>query len=424
VTAAAHAASAGWSDETAILVDRLVVELEDMDTVAELEDVLTRLLTQAVADSWRRGWQPADLVHAVCRKRRPVHRRVCAEAVELEARAYRHASGADPAWLAQVDAVTAELRPAEADDELRSETQLFDHPHATNQPEDADQTGILDGWVEIAGGLRAALLGVVEVLGRLASLPSLPRLCPPPSEWADGPLSRLSAARAADPKMTERVRALLAKAESTPFPEEAESFTAKAQELIARHAINQAMLQEDDQPAGEVGGRRLLIDDPYGRAKSILVHHIALANRCSAVFSQELGFSTVFGTRSDLDAVELLYASLLTQATAAMRDRERTGETGPARSFRQTFLVAFAGRIGERLRKATSSAVDEAQRQHGERLLPVLASRQAAAEDAMHEAFPRTRSAGVSLNSYDGWVAGRAAADLARLGPDTELLAG
>ena len=42
----------------------------------------------------------------------------------------------------------------------------------------------------------------------------------------------------ADPKITERVRALLAKAESTTFPDEAEAFTAKAQELIAQHAID------------------------------------------------------------------------------------------------------------------------------------------------------------------------------------------
>ena len=37
-----------------------------------------------------------------------------------------------------------------------------------------------------------------------------------------------------DEKVLGRVRALLAKAESTTFPEEAEALTAKAQELMAR----------------------------------------------------------------------------------------------------------------------------------------------------------------------------------------------
>ena len=37
--------------------------------------------------------------------------------------------------------------------------------------------------------------------------------------------------------MLERVRALLAKAESTTFPEEADALTAKAQQLMTRHAL-------------------------------------------------------------------------------------------------------------------------------------------------------------------------------------------
>ena len=39
-----------------------------------------------------------------------------------------------------------------------------------------------------------------------------------------------------------KVRALLAKAEATPFDAEAEAFTSKAQELIARYRIDDALL--------------------------------------------------------------------------------------------------------------------------------------------------------------------------------------
>ncbi|RST20878.1 bifunctional 3'-5' exonuclease/DNA polymerase [Streptomyces sp. WAC04770] len=42
--------------------------------------------------------------------------------------------------------------------------------------------------------------------------------------------------------MLTRIRALLAKAEATGFPEEAEALTAKAQELMARHSIDEALL--------------------------------------------------------------------------------------------------------------------------------------------------------------------------------------
>jgi hypothetical protein len=43
-----------------------------------------------------------------------------------------------------------------------------------------------------------------------------------------------------DQRMLDRVRALLAKAESTDFPQEADAFTARAQELMARHRIDRS----------------------------------------------------------------------------------------------------------------------------------------------------------------------------------------
>lgn len=219
--------------------------------------------------------------------------------------------------------------------------------------------------------------------------------------------------------MLERVRALLAKAESTNFPEEAEAFTAKAQELMARHAIDEAMLE-----AGGGGGRadvvgwRIGVDDPYAAAKSILLHHIASANRCRAVWSKELGFSTVFGTRSDLEMVEILFTSLLVQGTDAMlragRSTDRYGRSR-TRSFRQSFLLAYAARIGERLDAATASMVAEGAERHGEPLLPVLASRAEAVEGAVRTAFPQLAHRGLAITNYSGWVAGRAAAELAAI---------
>ena len=59
------------------------------------------------------------------------------------------------------------------------------------------------------------------------------------------------------------------------------------------------------------------------------------------------------GFAGDVEAVELLFTSLLVQATAAMmRAGSRTGRNGRSRtrSFRQSFLHAYAVRIGQRLR--------------------------------------------------------------------------
>lgn len=51
-------------------------------------------------------------------------------------------------------------------------------------------------------------------------------------------------------------------------------------------------------------------------------------------------------------------------------------------SFRLSFLVAYAGRIGERF-AATSSSVTDALQRDDQRLLPVLAARNSAADLAM-----------------------------------------
>ena len=228
--------------------------------------------------------------------------------------------------------------------------------------------------------------------------------------------------------MLERVRALLAKAESSTFPAEAEALTAKAQELMARHAIDEAMLGDggSGSPAG-VTGWRIGVEDPYAGAKSLLLARIADANRCRAVWCKELGFSSVFGTRADLEMVELLFTSLLVQGTEAMlsagRPVDRTGRSR-TRSFRQSFLVAYAIRIGARLAAATEQAVAEGTARHGQDLLPVLAGRAEAVDDAVHVAYPDLVQRDFAVGNYSGWGAGRFAAEMARLGAGDELVGG
>jgi hypothetical protein len=270
---------------------------------------------------------------------------------------------------------------------------------------------------DLAGGRSSVTVDslpvAVEVLGLLLCLPALPRLGPPPAR------------RPQNTRVLEKVRALLAKAESTTFPDEAEALSAKAQELMARHAIDSAMVGAgaagvDDGPTGV----RVPVDDPYAGAKSILLAEVAAANRCRAVWSKGFGFSTLFGFESDLDFVDVLYTSLLVQATSAMvaagsqvdgSGRSRT------RSFRQAFLLAYAGRIGQRLREAEAAGREAAAHEYGEALLPVLADRSTAVKAAQAEAFPHLVSRSVSISNASGWAAGRAAADLASLSGRTAV---
>jgi len=360
-----------------------------------LAPAMTGCLVAGLRAAWQGGWQPADIARAATKRLGRAHADLAAQVITAEAKTSAGPGIAVPeAWAAQLGQLAAGEEPGWADP------------------------------VEVRAG--AALLGL------LTHLPVLPHLMPPPSKWGrhgkGGWRAPAGVARpgTVDTRMLSKVRALLAKAESTDFEEEAGALTAKAQELMARHAIDQAMVA--GAAAGDVPcGRRIGVDDPYALGKANLLSAVARANRCRTIWMETYGFSTVFGFPGDLDIVDVLYTSLLVQATRGMTAagsvRDTSGRSR-TRSFRQSFLVSFSGRIGERLRAATTLATGEAEAQHGSALLPVLAGRNAKVEDAFAAAFPDLVETSVRASNRAGWVAGRAAADLAHLGPEQQLLPG
>jgi hypothetical protein len=126
---------------------------------------------------------------------------------------------------------------------------------------------------------------------------------------------------------------------------------------------------------------------------------------------------TVFGYDAELDAVEVLSASHLAQATGAMArhgPRRDAADRSTTRSFRRAFLLGFATRIGDRLREAVEGEVAAAARVH-RGLLPVLAARDDRLEQAIDEAFPAVVRRSTSASNVAGWSAGTVAADLADL---------
>src|SRR4029077_16640045 len=143
----------------------------------------------------------------------------------------------------------------------------------------------------------------------------------------------------ADERLLGKIRALLAKAESTEFAEEAEALSARAQELMAKYSIDHALLAAQSGDREEPSGRRIPVDSPYEEPKGTLLNVIALVNRCRAVWSKDVGLMTVVGFPADLDAVELLFTSLLLQAnTAMLRAGGKKDEFGRSRTraFRQS----------------------------------------------------------------------------------------
>ncbi|MEU1042544.1 DUF2786 domain-containing protein, partial [Streptomyces sp. NPDC005907] len=307
---------------------------------------LTRRGEEFVAAAWRRGWQPADVVRMVRRRLDDVHVRLVAELIVAQSKR-REEAGRGPRWAAQLDDLADEARAPRTD--------RFSYATA-----------------------------VLELYRLLLRLPSIEPL-DTPREGAPRDAGRASQ----DSRMLGRIRALLAKAEATGFPEEAEALSAKAQELMARHSIDEALLAARTHAKDAPGACRIGIEAPYETAKAVLLDAVARANRCRAVWNDDLGFSTVVGFEADLEAVELLHTSLLVQATTAMTRAEaaqRAGGRKRTKTFRQSFLAAYAHRIGDRLAAAAEGQVADSA---GE-LLPVLAARDVAVADRVDDMFPRT----------------------------------
>jgi hypothetical protein len=359
-----------------------------------VDAVVTATLHREMAATWQRGWQPADLVRSARRQYGTRHVRIVADLIAAAMRAFPAAT-VDERWAAQVRELDAAVWWERDDAYLM----------ALAEREGLDRVQVM----------RCAL----EVLHALAACPSIQMLCPLPGQARPG--SRADVV--ADGRQLDRVRALLAKAESTTFPEEAESYTGKAQELMTRYNIDHALLSAAGTGPDNPVGRRIGVDNPYEAPKVLLVDAVSAANRCRSVWSNVLGFVTVLGFPSDIDTVELLYTSLLVQGTAAMvragSQRDASGRS-TTRSFRQSFLTAYAGRIGERLREATRHVTEEAARdmagQAGSAaLLPVLASREARVGELAGELFPNLVGRQVAATNRHGWASGRAAADRAHL---------
>src|ERR1700722_4469848 len=396
---------------------------------AEWSQTVSRVLVDGIrsllAHAWRGGWQPAELARHFGRELTVAHAAMIADMIAHEARTYP-ASAIDPSWADQVSGLRAtSYGPA-----------TYEGPNWWGSDGDyltawKAQTSDPTFWAAVATAIEAAHL--------FSHLPPLEVLLPLPgtvrrsgaSKPASAPAGEGSAS-AADDRMLGKIRALLAKAESTEFSEEAEALSARAQELMAKYSIDHALLAAQSGEREEPSGRRIPVDSPYDEPKGTLLNVIALANRCRAIWSKDVGLMTVVGFPADLDAVELLFTSLLVQAnTAMLRAGSESDEFGRSRTraFRQSFLVSYAIRIGERLEEATAHATAEAVDElaavepdsagavsSGADLVPFLAARQQAVDDAVGELFGGnlTRGRAARVTDAEGWASGRAAADLAK----------
>ncbi|MFK4083887.1 DUF2786 domain-containing protein [Kribbella sp. NPDC020789] len=359
---------------------------------AQVDRVLHGFLTGLLRTTWERGWTPADVVQHGRREFDQGAEPLLLAAIAAEHRGYRE-DLIDPRWLDQL----ADLGVVPPFTELS-----------------------LTAWAAAERvGRYLTLRHTLAVAGFLQSLPPLARLFPAPGTS----VRRAAGDRPAVPanaKMLSRIRSLLAKAEATEFPDEAEALSGKAQELMAKFAFDRALVEAD--PAVEIpddsAARRIWLDTPYVSAKAQLVGAVATANRCRTVMIEQLAVVTVIGAELDLQLTEILATSLLVQANRAMiASGKHIGRYGESRtrSFRQSFLMAYAQRIGERLQAATDATQAAVPAVDADRLLPVLNRREEQVEALFTKLFPNTTTRRTRITNGAGWQAGLSAADQAQL---------
>jgi hypothetical protein len=152
-----------------------------------------------------------------------------------------------------------------------------------------------------------------------------------------------------DDKMLDKVRKLLAKAERAGTEQEAEAFTAKAQELILRYAIDEAMLQRKGEKQNEKIVARTVHVEGYAKAKLLLLRAVARGVGCDAAFYSNdrggwsKGRAEVIGWESDMAAFDVLFASLQMQAKhEADREFAKVKRAYPhARRVYDNWLTAY-----------------------------------------------------------------------------------
>ena len=220
-----------------------------------------------------------------------------------------------------------------------------------------------------------------------------------------------------------RIKALLAKAESTTNEHEADALQRKAEELMVKWGIDDAALESAsgaDRVSANVIERRMQFTGIYADAMCkffgpYIVRGVAGDN--IKLLNGVKGSLYLIGMKSDVDRAVVLIESLEAQAMHAMREWWKTvsdehkaivGGSGGYRD-RRSFLLGFGGRVKERLtelRHVEETSVSNA-----------LVVRKETVEAAYRKMYPVTGKARSSkiTGSYGGMVAGRVAGNSAGL---------
>lgn len=218
----------------------------------------------------------------------------------------------------------------------------------------------------------------------------------------------------------EKVALLLAKAEGASTPEEAEAYTRKAEELMVKHGIDEAMAQSrrPGTKADPIVIERIRTRGPFRMAYSGYGQAVApsfnIKSYESDVSKNEKDIWLV-GHKSDVEQAGTLVRSLLVQAPQALNYWWRTegAELNPVYNTmnqylaKREFLFAFASGVRERLAEVRRHVVEDT----GPGTELVLLDRSKLVQDWISEnmTFGKAKGRGLKGGTMNAAQAGHAA---------------
>ncbi|MFG2076902.1 DUF2786 domain-containing protein [Nonomuraea maritima] len=175
-------------------------------------------------------------------------------------------------------------------------------------------------------------------------------------------------------KILTRIRGLLAKAEGTDNEHERKTFMAAAESQMAKYGIDRARLAYLRPGREKPELRSVEVADPWMREQATLVHGVAEALRCRAVWMRapraKKSTMDLLGFAPDLERAELLYTSLMLQMFRALNRQGvpfgHTSTKAKRDAYSRSFLHGFISEALNRIRAAEQRAADEAQDAPGE----------------------------------------------------------
>lgn len=167
-------------------------------------------------------------------------------------------------------------------------------------------------------------------------------------------------------KYIQKVEQLLAKAASTDSEDEATALISKAQQLMTKYSIEEAMLNATRTVKATPGARVIRFAEKGqlgARELSVLMCGVALTNDLKPLLYGPQGeFQRVilFGYEHDINMAEMMYNALYSQLQLSeIRSRKLKPEGIHGRTWKVSFYQGFVNRLHDRLQEAQRAATQE-----------------------------------------------------------------